>query len=60
MKMPPVDWILRPVSRPAPEMAMKASQGAIRLLVQRSKRRAAQEASFEERRSEWRPARLRR
>jgi hypothetical protein len=41
-------------------MAMKASQGAMRRAVQRSKLSAVQAFSFEERRGEWRPARLRR
>ena len=60
MKMPPLDWTLRPVSSPAPEMAMKASQGAMWRAVQRSKLRAVCALSFEERRGKLRPARVRR
>ena len=48
MNLPPLVCTLRPVSRPAPEMATNASQGAIWLLVQRSKASVFQEFIFEE------------
>jgi hypothetical protein len=48
MNLPPLVCTFFPVRRPAPEMAMKASQGAIRLLVHWSKARVFQEFIFEE------------
>ncbi len=48
MNLPPLACTLCPVSRPAPEMAMNASQGSIWLLVHRSKARVFQEASFDD------------
>jgi hypothetical protein len=48
MNLPPRDWTSGPVVRPAPEMAMRASQGSMKWWVQRSKLRAFQEAMVED------------
>ena len=54
----PMIWMLLTSFKPAPEIAMNASQGSIWLLVQRWKARVFQAASFDEMRGEASGVRL--